>query len=76
MVISSADITTKAGCEQLIQEAAELGPVAGVFNLAVVLQDSILENQTEEKFAASLGPKAVATKYLDEITREKCPGLR
>lgn len=76
MVISTADITTKDGCQKLIDEASDLGPVAGIFNLAVVLQDAILENQTEEKFKISFGPKALATKYLDEITRKDCPELK
>ncbi|XP_044764314.1 fatty acid synthase-like [Coccinella septempunctata] len=74
--ISTADITTREGCEQLITEAQELGPIESIFNLAVVLKDSLLENQSPESFRTSLGPKAVATKYLDEITRVRCPDLR
>ena len=76
VLISTDDITTKEGCEKLLQQANKIGPVAGIFNLAVVLRDAILENQTIQKFEESLAPKAVATKYLDEISRKLCPNLK
>jgi fatty acid synthase len=34
--VSTADVTNLAGAEQLIKEASKLGPVGGIFNLAVV----------------------------------------
>lgn len=74
--VSTQDITTKVGCENLIKEANALAPVAAIFNLAVVLEDSILSNQTEESFQTSFGPKACATQYLDDVTRVLCPELR
>ncbi|XP_044764578.1 fatty acid synthase-like [Coccinella septempunctata] len=74
--ISTADITTKEGCDQLITEAKQLGPIESIFNLAVVLRDALLENQSPEGFRISFGPKSVATKHLDEITRLRCPELR
>ncbi|KAJ8946537.1 hypothetical protein NQ318_004673 [Aromia moschata] len=74
--ISKADICTEAGCEQLLEEASELGPVDSIFNLAVVLADAIFENQTPETFQTSFAPKANATRYLDDLTRTMCPDLR
>ena len=74
--ISTKDVTTERGCEDLIKEATELGPVDAIFNLAVVLKDALFENQTEENFEASLAPKARATLYLDRVTRKWCPKLR
>ncbi|KAK9884211.1 hypothetical protein WA026_005161 [Henosepilachna vigintioctopunctata] len=74
--ISTADVTTEEGCNQLISEAEEMGPVGGIFNLAVVLADSLLENQTKSSFEDSFNPKAVATKHLDVVTRRRCPLLR
>lgn len=59
----------------MIQTAIKLGPVGGVFNLAVALRDGILENQEITKFKECMAPKAIATKYLDEITRKLCPSL-
>ena len=70
------DVTTERGCEDLINEATELGPVDAIFNLAVVLKDALFENQTEETFETSLAPKARATLYLDRVTRKLCPKLR
>ncbi|KAJ8969851.1 hypothetical protein NQ317_002334 [Molorchus minor] len=74
--ISVADISSKAGCEQLIEESQKLGSVDAIFNLAVVLADAFLEDQTPETFATCFAPKALATEYLDDITRELCPNLR
>lgn len=74
--ISTADVGTREGCEQLLQEANELAPVRGIFNLAVVLRDNIIENQTVENFDVSFRPKAKATQYLDELTRTMCPQLK
>ncbi|KAF7272913.1 hypothetical protein GWI33_014349 [Rhynchophorus ferrugineus] len=74
--ICTDDITTEAGCLSLIKKANELGPVDAIFNLAVVLQDSLLGSQTEEMFKISFGPKAVAARHLDKLSREYCPRLR
>lgn len=54
----------------------KLGSVGGIFNLAVALRDAIFENQEMKMFTESLAPKADATKYLDEISREFCPDLK
>lgn len=52
------------------------GPIAGIFNLAVALHDAIFENQTPEKFLQSFMPKAIATRYLDQLSRVLCPNLQ
>lgn len=44
--------------------------------MAVALRDGIFENQDEKMFAESLGPKADATKYLDELSQKLCPKLK
>lgn len=75
MLVNTSDITTKQGCEELLKAAIELGPVGGIFNLAVALRDGIFENQTTQMFRESLGPKAEATKILDELSRKLCPQL-
>jgi fatty acid synthase len=41
-----------------------------------VLRDKLLVNQTEADFAASAGPKALATHHLDMLSRQMCPHLR
>ncbi|XP_018336345.1 fatty acid synthase-like [Agrilus planipennis] len=74
--ISTADVTTEEGCTQLMNEANELGPVQAIFNLAVILKDALLENQTVDTYRTSFGPKANATIHLDKVTRKLCPVLR
>ena len=36
VMVSTADATDEKGAQQLIREATKLGPVGGIFNLAVV----------------------------------------
>lgn len=47
-----------------------------IFNLAVILADALLENQNEDNFKRALAPKAFATQYLDELSRNLCPNLK
>ncbi|XP_053693616.1 fatty acid synthase [Sabethes cyaneus] len=75
IIINTENIATRKGCEALLVAANKLGPVGGIYNLAVLLRDGIFENQTVEKFAESMGPKALATKHLDELSRKLCPRL-
>lgn len=75
-IISTANITTKAGCDQLLNDSIKLGPVGGIFNLAVVLRDAPFVNQNQQKFSDCMGPKAMATQYLDELARKLCPQLQ
>lgn len=60
---------------ELINEAIKLGPVGGIFNLAAVLRDDLLENLDTKMFNESLAPKADATEYLDILSRQLCPEL-
>lgn len=74
--ISTHDITTESGCEQMLKMALDMGPVDAIFNLAVILKDSIFQNQTAETFKISYGPKALATMHLDKLSRKMCPSLK
>ncbi|CAB3220194.1 unnamed protein product [Arctia plantaginis] len=74
--ISTHDVTTESGCEQMLKMALDMGPVDAIFNLAVILKDSIFQNQTPETFKTSYGPKALATLNLDKLSRKLCPGLK
>lgn len=73
--IDTNDVTTLSGAKKLLQEANKLGPVGGVFNLAAVLRDGLLENATEAEFKTVCVPKVEGTKNLDQATRELCPDL-
>ncbi|XP_049809979.1 fatty acid synthase isoform X1 [Schistocerca nitens] len=73
--ISTADFSKEKGAEQLIKEATKLGPVGGIFNLAAVLRDAFMENQSAENFEAVCMPKVTGTKNLDKVSRQLCPEL-
>lgn len=55
--------------------ASQYGQVDGIFNLAVVLSDHAIENQTPQSFEECLAPKAQTTRLLDELSRQLCPNL-
>lgn len=75
-MVSTSNITTYEGCLKLIKAGMQLAPIGGIFNLAVVLRDSIFENQNAQKFDEALSVKAYSTKYLDEISRKLCTNLK
>ncbi|NXR52975.1 FAS synthase, partial [Hippolais icterina] len=75
VLVSTRDIGTLEGTQLLIEEALQLGPVGGIFNLAVVLRDGMIENQTPELFSEVNKPKYSGTLHLDWVTRKKCPDL-
>lgn len=75
VVVSTADATTEKGARRLLQEANELGPLGGIFNLAVVLRDAMMENQTEADFKTVAKPKVDGSKYLDAASRALAPQL-
>ncbi|KAL1484913.1 hypothetical protein MTO96_032289, partial [Rhipicephalus appendiculatus] len=56
-----ADVSADEAARTLIEEAAAMGPVGGIFNLAMVLSDALLENQTVEAFEAVC--KAESSRY-------------
>ncbi|KAM7297553.1 fatty acid synthase-like [Ixodes scapularis] len=75
VAVSRADAATEEGARALLREAAVLGPVGGIFNLALVLRDALMENQTAEAFEAVCRPKVAGTLHLDGASRELCPQL-
>ncbi|XP_067015650.2 fatty acid synthase [Anabrus simplex] len=76
VAVSTVDVSTEEGATKLLKDANAIGPVEGIFNLAVVLRDALLENQTEETFQESLRSKAIATRHLDALSRKLCPQLK
>ncbi|KAL0116142.1 hypothetical protein PUN28_011183 [Cardiocondyla obscurior] len=75
IVIFTADVTTLSGTERLIQESNRLAPVGGIFNLAAVLRDALIENLEEADFKTVISPKVDVTKNLDTVSRKLCPSL-
>ncbi|KAJ2952057.1 hypothetical protein O0L34_g4320 [Tuta absoluta] len=74
--ICTSDVTTESGCQDMLKMASAMGPVQAIFNLAVVLNDAVFQNQTPATFQNSYGPKALTTIYLDKWSRIYCPELK
>lgn len=70
--ISTVDATTMAGTKKLIEDSSKIAPVGGIFNLAAVLVDNVLENLDEKDFDKVAAPKVAATKCLDAVSRKLC----
>ncbi|TNN50607.1 Fatty acid synthase [Liparis tanakae] len=75
VLVSTNDVCTLEGTERLLAEAALLGPVGGVFHLAMVLKDGMLENLSPQLFLDVNKPKYDGTVNLDQVTRDSCPDL-
>ncbi|KAG8446408.1 hypothetical protein GDO86_014021 [Hymenochirus boettgeri] len=75
VVVSTKDVVTVEGTRQLIEQAMQLGPVGGIFNLAMVLKDAMIENLSTKLFQEVNKPKYDGTLHLDRVSREKCPEL-
>ncbi|XP_050301861.1 fatty acid synthase [Anthonomus grandis grandis] len=75
VLVSTADATTEKGARRLLEEATDLGPVGGIFNLAVVLRDATFDNQTEADFKTVCKPKVDGSKMLDAASRALAPHL-
>ncbi|XP_048482207.1 fatty acid synthase [Plutella xylostella] len=73
--ICTADVTTAEGCEELLVQSNKMGKVEAIFNLAVILKDSVFANQSPETFKTSFAPKAIATMHLDRLSKKLCPNL-
>lgn len=75
VIVSTADGTTEKGAKKLMAEANDLGPIGGIFNLAVVLRDAMMENQSEADFKTVCKPKVDGSKMLDTVSRTMAPEL-
>ena len=62
-------VDLQSACE-LIKEGEKMGKIGGVFNLAVVLHDALLENQTIQTYDQVCKPKVDGTIHLDKLTRK------
>jgi len=75
IIVSTHDSNTIEGSKRLLEDANRLGPIGGVFHLAVVLNLTLFENQTIEKFRETCESKINTFVNLDKLTRSLCPEL-
>jgi short-subunit dehydrogenase/acyl carrier protein len=65
----AADIGDESQVRELLARiSAELPPLAGVAHLAGVLDDALLPDQTPDRFATTLAPKAFGAWHLHRLT--------
>jgi len=69
--LSTLNIAIADQCAELLNLATSLGPLGGVFNLTLVLEDGLFENQTGDKFQKVCAPKFDGLANLDLLTRLK-----
>ena len=70
-IVHSADISQRSDVETLFERFGnDTHPLKGVIHAAGVLDDGLIESQTDERFEKVLQPKIVAARLLDELTRE------
>lgn len=75
LVIAQDCSYTKEGVKSILEKANKLGPVGGIFNTAVVYDDTLMENMTLEQFEGVMQPKLHGTLVFDELSRIMCPQL-
>ena len=75
VILSTVDVSDIKATNDLISEANNVAPVGGIFNLALVLRDSLFVNQTPESFREVAKSKVSVTSNLDQVSRVKCPHL-
>ncbi|XP_053209039.1 fatty acid synthase-like isoform X2 [Panonychus citri] len=75
IIVTINDAMSPTMASQLIDSASRLGPIGGIFNLAMVLKDGLFENQSPESFTMVCNPKIQITSNLDKISRQSCPYL-
>ncbi|XP_037572178.2 fatty acid synthase [Dermacentor silvarum] len=75
VLVSNDEVSKEEGARKIIEAAAAMGPVGGIFNLAMVLRDALIENQSSEMYADVCKPKVLGTQCLDDVSRSGCPEL-
>ncbi|GFQ90829.1 fatty acid synthase [Trichonephila clavata] len=75
IVVSTLNAAKLGDAKSLLKLAASIKPVGAIFNLALVLRDAFMENQTVENFNEVCSSKVTSTLNLDAASREFCPQL-
>uniref|UniRef100_A0AC35U6Z3 Carrier domain-containing protein n=1 Tax=Rhabditophanes sp. KR3021 TaxID=114890 RepID=A0AC35U6Z3_9BILA len=70
VMVSTLNISIESEAFALIEQCNEMGPLGGVFHLAMVLRDCLFENQTVQNFVDAAEAKYHGTIHLDYATRK------
>jgi NAD(P)-dependent dehydrogenase (short-subunit alcohol dehydrogenase family) len=70
VVVAQADVSARASLEALLsQTARELPPLRGIVHCAAVLDDGVLLEQSQERLAGVMAPKATGAWNLHELSQ-------
>lgn len=69
-------MTSIADCRCLLEQSLKFGTIGGIFNLATYNSDASLTSHSSSQFHKELLVKSIATKNLDQLSRELCPHLK
>eukprot|EP00913_Durusdinium_trenchii_P021304 g20017.t1 len=67
--VHACDITDRGQLSALLSELRKAGPIKGVIHAAMVLDDALLSNLTEERNRPVVDVKVKGAQLLDELTR-------
>lgn len=67
--VSTADISSEAGCEEMLRQIMELGPVGGIFTVEVQSANGKLCTRDQPTVSEVI-------KHLDETSERLCPNLK
>ncbi|PRD26879.1 UNVERIFIED_CONTAM: Fatty acid synthase [Trichonephila clavipes] len=76
IIVSTENTVNMNEAKLLLQKATSIKPVGGIFNLALILRDAFIENQTVRNFEEVCAPKVTSTANLDALSRDLCPHLQ
>lgn len=68
-----ADTTTLEGAKKLVSLALDMSPIhviGGIFHLAMVLKDTLIQNMSADDFEVVFNPKVETFLHLDKVTRD------
>ncbi|KAK9502678.1 hypothetical protein O3M35_011399 [Rhynocoris fuscipes] len=75
VIVSTDNPETVEGANKLLKRANQVAAVGGIFNLAAVLRDAFMENQTISDFETVCNSKVNTTVSLDKASRNLCQQL-
>lgn len=61
--------------QDVIKIASKVGPIGGIFHLAMIILDALIENQTVDHFERAANTKIVQCDLFDQLSRSSCPDL-
>lgn len=70
LMISATDLSCVEKAVELLEKINKWAPIGGIFNLAVVLNDGLLENLSQKNFEVVASPKINVTRNLDVSSRK------